>query len=282
MAEVAPPSAGPSRAADAPAPAPPAENGTNGVHAPADANDDDDDDELGPDGLPKNASETLYLHNLNEKVRIPVLTQTLTSLFKPYRPLQPVVAHRNARMRGQAFISFADKATADLARRDVNEFPLYGKPLIIAFARTQSDVVHKRLEGEEGLEEWKKVRLADKKLKRKDNPFRRKQIAKHKAGTDDNAGPSAAKKPRLQMPDEYLPPNNVLFIQNLPDGTTQEDLREVFEQYPGLVQIRTIAAKKDIAFVEFEGEQTATVAKDALHNFKIDGETKMKVTYARK
>lgn len=116
-------------------------------------------------------------------------------------------------------------------------------------------------------------------LKRKDNPFRRKQIAKHKAGTDDTAGPSAAKKPRLQMPDEYLPPNPVLFIQNLPDGTTQEDLREVFEQYPGLVEIRTIAAKKDIAFVEFEGEDTATVAKDALHNFKIDGETKMKVGF---
>lgn len=35
-------------------------------------------------------------------------------------------------------------------------------PQIIAFARTQSDVVHKRQDGEEGLEEWKKVRLADK------------------------------------------------------------------------------------------------------------------------
>jgi RNA recognition motif-containing protein len=31
------------------------------------------------------------------------------------------------------------------------------------------------------------------------------------------------------MPDEYLPPNNVLFIQNLPEGTTSDDLREVFE-----------------------------------------------------
>jgi U2 small nuclear ribonucleoprotein B'' len=44
-----------------------------------------------------------------------------------------------------------------------------------------------------------------------------------------------------------------------------------------LVEIRTIPAKKDIAFVEFADEGTATVAKEALHNFKIDGETKMKV-----
>lgn len=84
------------------------------------------------------------------------------------------------------------------------------------------------------------------------------------------------------MPDEYLPPNNILFIQNLPEETTQDDLREVFEVHAGLVEIRTIPAKKDIAFVEYADEAAATVAKDALHNFKIDGETKMKVTYARK
>lgn len=96
---------------------------------------------------------------------------------------------------------------------------------------------------------------------------------------DETVAPTA-KKPRLQMPDEYLPPNNVLFVQNLPEGTTQEDLREVFEQHAGLVEIRTIAAKRDIAFVEYADEATATVAKDALHNFKIDGETKMKVSCA--
>ena len=47
----------------------------------------------------------------------------------------------------------------------------------------------------------------------------------------DEAGAPAAKKQRLQMPDEYLPPNSVLFIQNLPEGTTSDDLREVFELY---------------------------------------------------
>ena len=92
----------------------------------------------------------------------------------------------------------------------------------------------------------------------------------------------AAKRQKIQMPDEYLPPNNILFIQNLPEGTTQDDLREVFEVYAGLVEIRTIPAKKDIAFVEFADEGSAGIAKDALHNFKIDGEVKMKVTFARK
>ena len=36
------------------------------------------------------------------------------------------------------------------------------------------------------------------------------------------------------MPDEYLLPNALLFLQNLPDGTTKEDLHEVFNQYVAL------------------------------------------------
>jgi hypothetical protein len=33
------------------------------------------------------------------------------------------------------------------------------------------------------------------------------------------------------MPDEYLPPNPTLFIQDLPDGTQKADLEEVFSRF---------------------------------------------------
>ncbi|KAK8858915.1 hypothetical protein IAR55_003146 [Kwoniella newhampshirensis] len=235
----------------------------------------------GEDGekVPENACETLYLQNLNEKVRIPIIKETLANLFKPYRPLLPIVAHRNVRMRGQAFVSFPDVESANTALKDVAEFPLYGKAIQVSFARGRSDVIVKKLEGEEKFEEHKVQRLEDKKRKRRNNPLRQKAQAKLKAA---ETGAAPSKKQRLQMPDEYLPPNSILFIQNLPEGTTQEDLREVFEVHPGLVEIRLVTTKKDIAFVEFADEAAATIAKDALHNFKIDGETKMKVTYARK
>ena len=35
--------------------------------------------------------------------------------------------------------------------------------------------------------------------------------------------------------------------------------------------------KKDIGFVEYVDEASASVAKDALHNYKLDGENKIKV-----
>ena len=49
------------------------------------------------------------------------------------------------------------------------------------------------------------------------------------------------------------------------------------DRYPNLHEVRLIANKKDIAFVEYMDEGSATVAKDALHNYKLDGENKIKV-----
>ena len=48
-------------------------------------------------------------------------------------------------------------------------------------------------------------------------------------------------------------------------------------RYPNLYEVRLIPTKRDIAFVEFVDEGSAGVAKDALHNYKLDGENKIKV-----
>lgn len=44
------------------------------------------------------------------------------------------------------------------------------------------------------------------------------------------AAPLAPNRKILQMPDEYLPPNKILFIQNLPDSITKEALEALFRQ----------------------------------------------------
>lgn len=97
------------------------------------------------------------------------------------------------------------------------------------------------------------------------------------------AGPAAAgaKGAALQATEEYLPPNKILFIQNLPDSTTKEDLEELFKPYANLHDVRMIPGRKGIAFVEFIDEASSTVAKDALHNHRVDDEHKMKVGRGR-
>jgi RNA recognition motif-containing protein len=94
-----------------------------------------------------------------------VLKASLRGLFKAYGEVLDVVAHNNLRMRGQAFVSFPSAEIAGKAMKDVQRFPLYSKPMVrvfvgylgrqdannffkqISFARTRSDAVVKRLDG---------------------------------------------------------------------------------------------------------------------------------------
>ncbi|KAI0640251.1 hypothetical protein C8Q77DRAFT_1085563 [Trametes polyzona] len=227
-------------------------------------------------------SETLYIQNLNEKIKIPVLKASLRGLFKSYGEVLDVVAHSNLRMRGQAFVSFASADIAKKALKEVRGFPLYSKPMQISFARTRSDAVVKKLDAEH-FDEHKEKRLEHKKATRYTNPIKRKYRQKRLAAEmDGGATAPAAKRPNVQMPDEYLPPNKILFLQNLPENVTKDQLMALFSQYPNLYEVRLIPTKKDIAFVEYLDEASATVAKDALHNYKLDGENKIKITFARK
>ncbi|KAG7092908.1 hypothetical protein E1B28_009213 [Marasmius oreades] len=235
-----------------------------------------------PPAQPEQISETLYIQNLNEKIKIDVLKASLRGLFKSYGEVLDVVAHKNIRMRGQAFVSFADADVAKKAMMEVKGFPLYSKPMQISFAKTRSDAVVKKLDSEH-FDEHKTRRQEHKQKTRYTNPLKQKFKAKRMANEiDGGAVAPAPKRPNVQMPDEYLPPNKILFLQNLPETVTKDQLMGLFSQYPNLHEVRLIPTKKDIAFVEYMDDASSTVAKDALHNYKLDGEHKIKITFARK
>ncbi|GAA5906748.1 hypothetical protein JCM5296_000827 [Sporobolomyces johnsonii] len=256
-----------------------------------------------PDGtadeLPEGASEVVYVNNLNEKIKLDIMKQSLKVLFREYGLVLGVTAHRNLRMRGQAFITLDSKEAAAKAVKEVQKFPLYGKPMQLAFARTESDALVKKRHPED-MDQHKDERLKRKKESRRDNPIRRKFLAKQEAARKAaetallTGVPAAAPAPtpaarRIpQMPDEYLPPNKILFVQNLPDDTTKESLEALFRPFPNLVEVRTIPGRRNIAFVEFADEASSSVARDALHNTKFGAEAgkdeglKLKVTFAKK
>ncbi|KAG9222136.1 hypothetical protein CCMSSC00406_0009587 [Pleurotus cornucopiae] len=205
---------------------------------------------------PEYKSETLYIQNLNEKVKLDGFTA---------RPLQI------------AFVSFPSADIAAKAMKEVKGFPLYSKPMQISFARTRSDAVVRTLDPN-NFDSHKTKRTEHKKKTRYTNPLKQKFRAKRMAAEMDGAAAvPATKRPNVQMPDEYLPPNKILFLQNLPESVTKDQLMALFAQYPNLHEVRLIPTKKDIAFVEYVDENSAGAAKDALHNYKLDGENKIKV-----
>lgn len=91
--------------------------------------DEEENDELSH-ALPPDASETIYIKNLNEKVKLPIMRQSLEALFSTYAPVLSITMHGNLRMRGQAFVSFDSKVPAAKAVKEVVGFPLYGKPMV--------------------------------------------------------------------------------------------------------------------------------------------------------
>lgn len=87
---------------------------------------------------------------------------------------------------------------------------------------------------------------------------------------------------KSMVPEAPAPPNNILFVQNLPHETTPMMLQMLFYQYPGFKEVRMVETKPGIAFVEYGDEMQSTAAMQALQGFKITQQNPMLITYAKK
>jgi len=87
----------------------------------------------------------------------------------------------------------------------------------------------------------------------------------------------------MMMPDAIIqPPNQILFLTNLPEETTEVMLQMLFNQFPGFKEVRLVPGRHDIAFVEFMSEQQSTVAKESLNGFKITPSHPISIHFAKK
>ncbi|KAI3787654.1 hypothetical protein L1987_42267 [Smallanthus sonchifolius] len=103
------------------------------------------------------------------------------------------------------------------------------------------------------------------------------------------AGAYGATPPLSQIPyvggaksEAPASPNSILFIQKLPHETSSMMLQMLFGQHQGFKEVRMVEAKPGIAFIEYGDEMQATVAMHSLQGFKINPESPMLITYAKK
>lgn len=121
------------------------------------------------------------------------------------------------------------------------------------------------------------VPAADEEAKRAKK--RAKEQAKHSQQVGYHAG--VPQHPvNTAVPEQ--PPNQILFLTNLPDETSEMMLSMLFNQFPGFKEVRLVPNRHDIAFVEFENEVQSGAAKDALQGFKITPSHAMKISFAKK
>ena len=120
------------------------------------------------------------------------------------------------------------------------------------------------------------------------------QKQKGLAPAQPEPGPSQAKKPLrgaglkstggagAVVPDEYLPPNKILFVQNVPDDYDVDGLSAIFGRFEGFKEVRQVPGRKGLAFVEYDAEGGAISAKESTANMALGADNNpIKVTFQR-
>ncbi|XP_010545001.1 PREDICTED: U1 small nuclear ribonucleoprotein A [Tarenaya hassleriana] len=234
------------------------------------------------------SNQTIYINNLNEKVKLDELKKSLNAVFSQFGKILEVLAFKTLKHKGQAWVVFDNVESASNAIAKMNGFPFYDKPMRLQFAKTKSDIIAKA-DGSFVPREKRKRHEEKGGKKRKDQNLDSSQMTA--ASIPAYLGMYGAAPPLSQVPyaggarpavpEAPAPPNNILFVQNLPHETTPMMLQMLFCQYAGFKEVRMIEAKPGIAFVEFGDEMQSTVAMQGLQGFKIQ-QNQMLITYAKK
>ena len=258
------------------------------------------------------------MKNLEESIKIDSLIEALTEIFSEYGNIIDIVARKNLKAKGQAFIVFDGTEAAERAIKEVQGFELFEKPMVLDYAKTKSDATVQREGDSEEFELHKRKRLAEKGefphthvawficiLNPYYDTLERKQAAEAAEAQKKLKRPAAPNGPDsgnarpvktargaglkasnpsagAVVPEEYLPPNKIIFVQNLPEDYEVEGLTAIFGRFEGFREVRLVPGRKGIAFVEYENEAGAISAKQATAGMALGEEQKpIKVVYQR-
>ncbi|KAI1917777.1 hypothetical protein LOZ61_000397 [Ophidiomyces ophidiicola] len=250
----------------------------------------------GGTGIPPNSTVystgPLKVRNLEERVKVEELKEALSEIFSEYGSILEIVAKTNLRAKGQAFIVFDSVDSATRAIDEVNGFELFEKPMVLDYAKTKSDATVLKEAGDQELEAHKRRRLAEKERRQAQDALEAQKRLKRPAAIATDTRPAkttrgAGLKPTGTaaapvIPDEYLPPNKILFLRELPESYDADGLTAIFGRFEGFKEVRMVPGRKGIAFVEYENEAGAISAKEATSGMTLgDGAKPIKVTYQR-
>lgn len=228
-------------------------------------------------------NNTIYINNLNEKVKKDELKKSLYAIFSQFGQILDIIALKTLKMRGQAFVAFKDINSATNALRSMQGFPFYDKPMRIQYAKEDSNAVAK-MKGTYVENARKRTPAEGEAAPKKSKKKKTQAQAQAQPAVMMMGGTTGAALPMAgvigALPEQ--PPNQILFLTNLPEETNEMMLSMLFNQFPGFKEVRLVPGRHDIAFVEFENEIQSSAAKEALQGFKITPTHAMKITFAKK
>ena len=75
-------------------------------------------------------TQTLYVNNINDKLKTDVLKKLVYMIFSQYGKVADIVAKKGLKNRGQAWVVFQDISAATNALRGKQGFMFYGKAMV--------------------------------------------------------------------------------------------------------------------------------------------------------
>jgi RNA recognition motif-containing protein len=108
------------------------------------------------------ARDSVYVRNLDERVKIEDLTESLHEIFGEFGNIIDIVAKKSLKRKGQAFIVYDDVESATRAIEEIQGFDLFDKPMTLEYAKTRSDASVMKEGNDDEFEQHKRRRLAEK------------------------------------------------------------------------------------------------------------------------
>lgn len=213
---------------------------------------------------------TLYCRNLNDRIGITKLRKALLDKFTPFGTIQEIFLHKSLKRRGQAWVLFEKYEDALNAKDALQNITLFNRQLMIAFARSKSDLIAK----------------ADGSfVPRKKKPIARTMATKHRVnafGDSYNTLETPTHTQQLVSVNQTIMPNKTLFVEDLKTEEVNQDvLTPLFGGVPGFIEVRVIPGRM-VAFVDYDSIENATNAKNLFDGFHLVNDVdKIKVTFAK-
>lgn len=202
--------------------------------------------------LPPN--NTIYVNNINEKLKREELVQSLRHVFGQFGKIVDIICYTKIlKAKGQAFIVFDKVESATKALTEMQNFMFYNKPIRVSYAKTKSDAISKR----EGSFKPRLKRPREKKKKVKGEP--------------------TAKKLMTENSKQIMQRSNILIVSNLPDDANQTMIQMLFRKYPGYHSVTEPTGGS--CRVKFDTESNALISLRAMQGFKFFNNVKLEVNF---
>ncbi|KAJ5075348.1 u1 small nuclear ribonucleoprotein a [Anaeramoeba ignava] len=217
--------------------------------------------------------KTLYIRNINEKIKLRDLKKQLETLFSKYGTILKIIAYRSLRMKGQAFVIFEDINSAISAKEKLQGYNLQGKSIQIQFSRSKSDII---AEKEGNLAEH-----LERRKRKKEERKRKEQAKKREKQTEKVAKPRIIQTSRMPtQTTQVQQPNRILYLENLPKQMTVKMLDLLFQRFPGYVSSQLVPGNR--AFVEFQHEIGSIEARNNLQGYQLSEGYFLNISFAKK